>query len=101
MIEVPTFTDAPVYTLETELGEVSYTLRFYWSPRAAVWLMDIRELDGTAVALARPCVCGHLLTLGIGTPAGQLVIIGDRDPQRYDWGTRCKLVYVGEDELNG
>jgi hypothetical protein len=83
-----------MYTVDVDLDGEAYTLRFLWSPRAACWLLDVRDDSGIAVVLGKPCVVGNLLTLGIGRPAGQLTIIGDRDPQRFDWGTRCKLVYL-------
>ena len=93
--EIPTFTDLDVYTVEVDLSDVSYSLRFVWSERALLWIMDIRRVaEDEPVMLGVACVGGTVLNLGHGEPEGSLVIIGDRDPQRYDWGTRCKLVYV-------
>lgn len=97
--EIPTFTDAPMYTLDIELDGELYSLRLLWSERADCWLLDLRDSAGEAIVLGRPCLVGNLLTLGYGEPAGHITVIGDRDPKRYDWGTRCKLVYLDEDEL--
>lgn len=98
--EIPTFTDADWYTLDVDLDGTVYSLRMMWSERAGCWLLDVREPGGTAVVLGKPCVVGNLLTLGIGAPAGQLLIIGDRDPLRYDWGTRAKLLYLDAEEIS-
>ena len=98
-IEIPTFVDVPTYSLSVTLDETVYALRLMWSERASCWLLDVRSEDGTALALARPMVGGTVLNLGLGVPDGALVVVGDRDPQRYDLGTRCKLVYFTAAEL--
>lgn len=95
--EIPLFIDLPEYEVETDLSGTTFVFRLQWNYRASLWFLDIYQPTNSAripIALGCPCVIGYPLTLGLHAFAGQLVIIGDRDPQRTDWGTRAKLVYV-------
>lgn len=96
---IPLFNDPEVYTLEVDMDGTLYSLRISWNERANCWFMDLylpTQDASVAVALQCPLVCGYLLTLGVWTnaPKGQLCVIGERDPQRYDWDGRAKLIYI-------
>lgn len=102
--EIPLLTDDPSYDVDVELDGTTYSLRLSWNVRADMWIMDMYLPTNAAripVVLGQPCLLGLLLTLGtyLNAPPGQIAIIGDRDPARNDWGTRAKMVYLDQAEI--
>jgi hypothetical protein len=92
---------APDTSQQTELDGVTYSFRFRWSERAACWHMDLRTLEGAAIATSVRLVSGFPLlrrVVGPAAPPGELYCIDqtgqDEDPTLDGLGSRFGLFYV-------
>jgi hypothetical protein len=107
MILVPIDPENEHERYDVQLEGTTYTLDLDWNERAGLWFLtlSIASTAGSTV-LMRSCACvvGHPLTLGLATDdwtGGQLVVEGDRDPEREDWGTHAYLYYATRAEVEG
>jgi len=101
-IRLATFADQPEHEIVAELSGVQFRLRFVWRPRLSSWYLDVRELDGTAVALGRRLSPGFGPLAGLSLPAGPTGVLYVEGPEPYrqtDLGGALSLVYYGPDEL--
>lgn len=105
MILIPIAPESEHERYDVALEGTTYTLDLDWNERAGLWFLSLSlpTAEGsTSLMAACACVVGHPLTLGLATDnwtGGQLIVEGDRDPERNDWGTHAKLYYVSRTEL--
>lgn len=105
MLQIPLTNDDLHYRVDVQLEGTTYSLDMDWNDRAGLWFLSLGlpTAEGTT-SLMRACACvvGLPLTLGLVSDdwtGGALVIEGDRDPERYDWGTHARLYYASRAEL--
>lgn len=106
------------YRIETTPGEsdqrqsvtldgVVFGLRFRWNARGAVWILEVRDAAGAALALGVVVRVGHPLLTPRGNrpglPAGDFMAVDTsgayRDPTLDDFGTRVEIQYADASEL--
>jgi hypothetical protein len=100
ILEIPTRTDLPHYSIEVELDQQSFTLEFRWNDRAEGWFMDVSDVNGVRLLNGRR-VCVDLPLLARfrdpALPAGELLAVDtagtNEDPGIADLGARVKLLY--------
>ncbi len=106
MIEIPLTPESDYTSVDVRLDGTVYTLTLDWNSRAGLWFMSlgIPAASGVNTLVSSvPMVCNLPLTLGLVDSSwvgGALIVVGDRDPDRSDWGTHAKLWYLTEAELN-
>lgn len=93
-------------TQDVELDGSYYRLTQRWNDRAGVWMLDVADADGNALATGLPMRSGVPVTLHLrrrtGMPPGALFVFDaseTADPGFTDLGGRVKLAYFTAAEL--
>lgn len=92
---------------ELSMDGTTYSLETSWNRRAGLWYLSVFLPGATGdtrepIIQGQAMVCYRLLMEGINhpsRPAGDLWIVGKRDPERLDFGTYAKLYYFDAQEL--
>lgn len=90
---------------DVQLEGTTYSLDLDWNERAGLWFLSIGIPTGDDIIyLMRscPCVINQPLTMGLVDDqwtGGAIVVEGDRDPEKDDWGTHANMYYATSDEL--
>jgi len=91
----------PLVTQQSDLDGITYSFRFRWSARAAVWHLDLRTLDDEPVVLSAALVTAWPLLYNLVSPLrppGELILldlVGPAEPATLEgFGDRWVLFYV-------
>lgn len=104
-IDVTTATDDGEITFDVELDGTTYQLQLSYAPCAQLWYLSIFLVaSGVVTPIAQGLALVTAIPLLIAVqvpdrPAGELMVVGDRDAGREDLGTFCKLRYYDAAEL--
>lgn len=104
MLQIPTQA-TPSYSMRVRLDGAYYTLRFRWNVRAVVWILDVLDAAGAAIALGIAVRSGVPLNNsanGAGPPGmlwAQDTSGTGADPGFDELGGRVVLIYVEATEL--
>ena len=107
-IEIPFLPDANAFEQRMRLDGEDYTLTFRWNPRAERWFMDLGDPDGSPIVNGLALVIGSItrhLRARVGMPPGLFICLDTSDsgvdPGFDELGSRVKLVYLEEADLEG
>jgi hypothetical protein len=106
-VTIPVRNDFPDYEFEVDLDGRTFGLRFRYNVRDGFWYADLRDADGAALALGRRVVLDTPMFRfgGAAFPPGMLIAnstTNDKSPPGpADFGTRVRLLYFSESELEG
>jgi len=71
--QIPTFSDVPNYSIQASLDDVTYSLRFQWSPRDGYWYLYVYDITETQLLVgAQRIVIGFPLAAGSAPWPGRL-----------------------------
>lgn len=99
---LPTNPDLSAHSQTVELDGEPYQIRFYWRGRQRSWYMDLRTVDGDAIALGRRLSAQSAPLYGQDFPQGPpglLLVRGPAYYQRKALGRTLVVKYYPEDEV--
>jgi hypothetical protein len=104
--QLQTSTELAYYSQTVELDGSTFLLVFRWNARREYWSVDIFDVDGNPIALARKILVDVDLVKQrhhAGAPAGVLFAWESKDqkekPGVDELGSRVLLLYLEESEL--
>lgn len=104
MVIIPLQPALPNYRMTTTVLETAYIFDVRWNSRDAAWYLDLREENGTAIALGIKLVLGTWLARRVEhtlmTQGAFIMQAPDGvDATFYDIGVRVQLTYWTIEEL--
>jgi len=100
ILQLPVHSDIGNYEFKTDLEGTRFTFALRYNTRAARWIMDVKQSDGTILLAGLPLVLGTDLIgrfQDVNLPQGNLFLInlGSQYTEcgRDDLGENCLLMY--------
>jgi len=96
------FPEVSSHTQAVVLSVTKYRVRFTYRDRTASWYMDLRKLDGTAIALGRRLTpdWGPIIGFTIADePEGILIVSGTDGYAKADLGDTLNVLFVPDSEI--